>query len=345
MEKLSIIVPIYNVRKYLQECVESLIKQDYHNCEIILVDDGSTDGSSSLCDGLAKLDGRICVIHQANGGLSAARNAGLKKASGQYIGFIDSDDYVASDMFSSLIKAIENTGASVAICNFEVFNKKYRYKSKKYGNRVIEFNQDNQVPFYDAALDSSCNRVFRADAIRCNNLFFEDKSIVAQEDFWFQMRLFSHINRIVTIEECKYYYRERGSSITKSHSDGDITNRNLRFFTLTQAYIQKNSNRDVKQFLSFLLLNLFSQSVSHVSSVSPNSILKIVSQFELVPEFFESISSDSILSIVKGKSLRDKYTRISFSLLRNGFKLTYAFLETVRLKRVRSGSRRELYYE
>lgn len=105
MNKLiTVIVPVYNVAKYLEKCVKSIQDQTYKSLEIILVDDGSTDSSGAICDKYATEDSRIRVIHKPNGGLSSARNAGLDAATGDYVGFIDSDDYIAPDFYESLLK-------------------------------------------------------------------------------------------------------------------------------------------------------------------------------------------------------------------------------------------------
>ena len=119
MDKLiSIIIPVYNVSKYLDKCVKSILLQTYSNLEIILVNDGSTDGSGVLCDELKKTDKRICVIHKPNGGLSDARNAGLDIATGDYIGFVDSDDYVEPDMFQILLENAMKYDADVSGCRY-----------------------------------------------------------------------------------------------------------------------------------------------------------------------------------------------------------------------------------
>ena len=345
MEKLSIVVPVYNIVNYLEECVDSLIGQKYRNCEIILVDDGSTDGSSVLCDNLCAKDDRIKVIHQKNQGLSGARNSGLMAANGAYISFIDSDDYVSPEMFAILILRLEETGASVAICNFEVFNKGGRYPSHRYGNRVIDFAPDTQTAYYSAALDSSCNRVFRAEPIRENTIIFEHKNIVAQEDYWFQVRLFSHINRIVTIEDCLYHYRERGSSITKSHFDGDITARNIYFYIRSEEYIKKETNRSIEWFMEYMLVNLFTASINNASEPKAKVLLEILSHYKNLTRFKTAISLDSIKRIFPGSGLRNNYTRMTFVLLRNGFESIYACLEAIRLRRLRSNDRTNLYFE
>ena len=115
---ISFIIPVYNVEKYLAQCIESVLVQSHDNIEIILVDDGSTDKSGEICDNFSKTDNRVRVIHQENRGASAARNAGLGIAKGNYIAFIDSDDYVSPSMAEKLLDAISKTDSDLAMCNF-----------------------------------------------------------------------------------------------------------------------------------------------------------------------------------------------------------------------------------
>ena len=105
--KLSVVIPVYNVEKYLDKCVESIVNQTFKDLEIILVDDGSTDESGKMCDEWTEKDTRIKAIHKINGGLSSARNAGIKQAKGEYISFIDSDDFVELDMYATMIEAFD----------------------------------------------------------------------------------------------------------------------------------------------------------------------------------------------------------------------------------------------
>ena len=136
MELISVIVPVYNVEKYLDECVNSILDQTYSNIEILLIDDGSTDNSPNICDFYEKQDNRVRVIHQQNGGLSLARNIGIEKSQGDFIVFVDSDDYISTDMLEVMInemkKNIEST--SILMCNF--------VKVDSYGN-VIKKNNYN----------------------------------------------------------------------------------------------------------------------------------------------------------------------------------------------------------
>ena len=128
-EKISVIVPVYNVEQYLERCVDSIINQTYKNLEIILVNDGSTDNSGQLCDKLAKKDNRIRVIHKENGGLSDARNVGIDEAKSDLIGFIDSDDYIDEDMYELLINNMKNANADLSMCgHYDVYIMFLRHK-------------------------------------------------------------------------------------------------------------------------------------------------------------------------------------------------------------------------
>ena len=119
-ELISIIVPVYNVEQYLDDCLISIINQTYKNIEIILIDDGSTDKSGKICDEYAKKDSRIIVIHKENGGVSSARNAGLRIAKGAYIGFVDPDDWIAEDMYEVLYSNAKKYDADVSVCKYKI---------------------------------------------------------------------------------------------------------------------------------------------------------------------------------------------------------------------------------
>lgn len=136
MPQVSVIVPVYNAEKYLAECVDSILAQTLRDIEVILVDDGSTDTSSSICDAYAEKDSRVQVIHKANGRAASARNAGLKIAQGEYIAFVDSDDWIAPDMYEKMLAA----GADVCLCDYVRFQ----------GEKDFPFTQSNiREGFYD----------------------------------------------------------------------------------------------------------------------------------------------------------------------------------------------------
>lgn len=151
MKQITIVVPVYNVKKYLNRCMESILNQTYSELEIILVDDGATDGSGLVCDGYAKMDKRVKVIHKKNGGLSSARNAGIEAATGEYIGFVDSDDWIAVDMFENLSKLMKMYDCDISVCGIRRIQKYEKdegnafdfenvsiYNSKEYQKKILK---------------------------------------------------------------------------------------------------------------------------------------------------------------------------------------------------------------
>ena len=134
---ISVIVPVYKVEKYLPQCVDSILAQTYRNLEIILVDDGSPDGCAAICDEYAKKDNRVRVIHQKNAGVSAARNAGLDCAQGEYIGFVDSDDFIAPEMFEALLSLIKKYHVSISMCQYR------HVRGVTQGKDALSFKNDS----------------------------------------------------------------------------------------------------------------------------------------------------------------------------------------------------------
>lgn len=161
-ELISVIVPIYNIEKYIEKCIASISSQTYKNLEIILIDDGSTDSSGSICDTLAKNDPRIKVIHKKNGGLSDARNAGLEVAEGEYFSFIDGDDFITPDTLEKLYNAAVSTDSEISVCNM------LRYYED---GSTVDFYCPSTAPVTLEGIDrfktlnqpSVCNKLFKAE--------------------------------------------------------------------------------------------------------------------------------------------------------------------------------------
>ena len=141
MKKISIIVPVYQAEKYISKCIESIVNQTYKNLEIILVDDGSTDRSGEICDEYGKKDNRIVVVHNKNKGVSVARNCGLDIATGDYITFVDSDDYIDLQMYSEMMKVVEKYSCDVVMCDCI---KEFEKKSEKYTHEIREGFYDEE---------------------------------------------------------------------------------------------------------------------------------------------------------------------------------------------------------
>lgn len=218
MKKISIIVPVYNVEKYVEKCIQSLINQSYKNIEIILVDDGSNDRSNKIIDEYAKVDSRILTIHQKNKGFSAARNAGLKVATGEYVGFVDPDDYVDYQMYETMLKKIELNMSDLAVCGFskvtelsdkeEIFEIKDELLSPK---KCVEDLFDFRGGY--AIKPSVWNKLFRRDKI--GDLKF-DENIGISEDLKFVVQYILKCNSIVYVKQAFYKNLQRDGSITRS---------------------------------------------------------------------------------------------------------------------------------
>lgn len=223
MDKISIVVPIYNVEKYLRKCIESILKQTYYNLEIILVDDGSTDSSGEICDEYKNKDSRIIVIHQKNKGMSSARNSGIKCATGKYIGFIDSDDYIEKDMYEILLKNIIDYSADIAICGFAfVENNKVVPKEFTGDINVLDRQTALEELIKDRKIQSYVwNKLYKREI--WNNITF--KSGVAFEDLDIMYKLFKKAKKIAIVDSLKYFYVQRSNSIMHIHNSKYILDR------------------------------------------------------------------------------------------------------------------------
>lgn len=210
--KISIIVPIYNVEKYLVECIESIRGQTYSNLEIILVDDGSKDRCIEICDYYGRIDSRIKVIHKENGGLSSARNAGIKIMTGEFVGFVDSDDYIAKDMYECMHDALISTNSQIAICEKTTNEKKIQLGQGRifcYSKEQALQNMILGMPFGSHACDKLFSRVLFQE-----NIFFPEGK--TYEDLYTIYKYFDLAKNIVFCKRKKYYYRSNLESITLS---------------------------------------------------------------------------------------------------------------------------------
>lgn len=209
MVSVSIIVPIYNVEQYLDECVKSIISQTYKNIEIILVDDESPDNSPAMCDEYAKSDERVKVIHKKNGGLSSARNAGLDIATGDYVLFIDSDDYITNDFVEQLLHTAAASKADIAMCNFTSDTKtldlgisdSFKIYTPKQATRAILKEHISTM---------AQTKLFRAELL--DGIRFPLGRIY--EDYGTIYKLFDKAGSIACVDTRKYYYRYNPDSIT-----------------------------------------------------------------------------------------------------------------------------------
>lgn len=235
-KKISVIVPVYKVEQYLDRCMRSLLAQTMPDIEIILVDDGSPDRCPEMCDAYAAQDTRIRVIHKKNGGLGYARNSGLEIAEGEYIAFLDSDDYIAGDMYEKMYAAAKEYDADVVLAGINtvggiLFGGKEEIKvthcfretelfvgpegrRKLLQGFIGAAPEEKDDSRYDFAV---WKNIYRGDMIRNNRIRFCSEREIAAEDLMFQLSVIPFVNRAVGIPGAYSYYCHNGASLSKSY--------------------------------------------------------------------------------------------------------------------------------
>ncbi len=246
---LSIIIPVYNTEPYLRRCIDSVINQTYGNLEIILVDDGSTDGSGNICDAYAETDARVRVIHQENGGQANARCAGMEAAGGKYLGFVDSDDWIACEMYEKLLRDAEHydlvtsglqrhdtTGRITSILTDSLPAGAYetsRELASFFDNLVICKYGENAV-FAEGLLHSACSKLFRTKIVR--EIYREaNVSVKNGEDWLFCMLYALKCNAVKVTHESYYHYMRRAGSASDRMNPYCLSENNALYLTVSKA--------------------------------------------------------------------------------------------------------------
>lgn len=209
---ISVIIPVYNMEKYLYRCMESIINQTYVNLEIILVDDGSTDLSSKMCDEYVLRDNRIKVLHQKNGGLSNARNAGLEVATGKYITFLDSDDYVNVEYVDYLYQLIEQYDSDISICGMKRFEEECQEEDDESENLIKVYGNIEALEilcYQKGIANSAWGKLYKKDLFKeiryPEGMLYEDLAVI--------YKLLYKADKVVQGNKKYYYYMQRRDSI------------------------------------------------------------------------------------------------------------------------------------
>lgn len=303
---ISVIVPVYNVEKYIDKCVESIRKQTYKNIEIILVDDESPDNCPQICDNYAQIDNRIRVIHKKNAGLGFARNSGLDIARGEFVAFVDSDDYLDLNRFESMINLIKRSNADVCLegmCRED--NGKIDIISNVFAGKCFEGEEISNIllPALIGADQfdknyvgvSVCRGLYRRSIIEKKGTRFESERLWASEDMLFNLGLYKYVNKAVMSKDSGYYYRLNEGSLTHtadntiidkydqlynrvvedsnefSSSDEIIKRIQLTYVFDYKAVMKEFANQlsrkeSIKLFKSITQRNLFSKVVNNYST-------------------------------------------------------------------------------
>ena len=271
MVKVTVIIPVYNMERYLEKCVDSIKNQTYNNLEIILVDDGSTDSSGVCCDQLKETDTRIKVIHKENGGLSSARNAGLEVATGKYIYFLDSDDYVEADLIESCVTFMEQ-GNELVVFNYRKVNEAGEILAYSHFRRekwLFKEDEDRLKFIFEELLCykvgwEAWDRFYSRDIIEKHHLRFADNNKIFAEDLYFFLCYIGEISSIYSCGKIFYNYVIREDSIMGTNKDFayNLNRINSLSLELKKYYAEmgeKNSLQKVFPLIHFCLLSPYIQ--------------------------------------------------------------------------------------
>lgn len=254
-DKISIVVPVYNTEKYLKRCIDSILGQSHSNIEVILVDDGSTDESGRICDEYAQKDIRVQVIHQKNGGQSVARNVGLKYISGDYIGFVDSDDWIHKNMYSYLLTILKNTNSDVADIE-HISCRNERIKLRPVKEKVKVFHGKNILKEYLRKNEYAVWRKLYKRRLWDHVEFDEGK---INEDVVSNFQALMEADVMVASNQIFYYYYNNSGSITNNGirmADFDLIYAGNRLIELSASEEDRTLKRQafVKKYRSYFTL-------------------------------------------------------------------------------------------
>ena len=251
---ISVVVPIYNVEKYLPQCLDSLLNQTYENLEIICINDGSPDNSLQILHDYANKDNRIKIISQKNKGLSGARNTGMRNANGEFIYFIDSDDWLSSDYLQNMYDVMVKENVDVVINGLHAYSwddGRVRIKKSRYEG-VFEENKFNLRKTLGSVM--AWNKLYRREFLQNTGIFYPEG--VTCEDCYFYYTVFTKVKKFAVINNGTYFYRQSGSSIMTQIRSGNKLYDHVKIFNLIYEYYCENGLLD-DYFLPFNLLKSY----------------------------------------------------------------------------------------
>ena len=308
MKCITVIVAVYNVEKYIEKCLLSICNQTYKNLEIIVVDDGSTDESGNICDKAATHDSRIQVIHKKNQGVSSARNIGLDLATGDYVTFVDGDDYIDKDMYSSMMKQLSSNDIQMAICSFRYIYYKKNKDEKSYFTKDIVSQEEylnsllkDAFGFYYSVV---WNKLISREVIKNNSLVFDEQWQV-MEDFGFVLRLLPYVKKIAVCNKPLYNYRKNnfGTATNRKISFAEsFINRKQGYLWLKECLLSCGYYEQNKKWLGDYLIRYLASQYSK-AVYSENKKDRIYEHKEIKKHSFlsEELSNISIIFKIKRK--------------------------------------------
>lgn len=334
---ISVIVPVYNVEKYIDECLNSLLNQSYSNIEIILVDDGSKDNSASICDEYSKKYSNVRVVHKENGGLGFARNTGIDNCQGEYLLFIDSDDYVANNYVETMFENLFSTHSDACMSGYTAIDGEVKHEVKNglAGNEFSNIEIINKIIPMMCGRDkygisvqmSACMVMYKRSIIQENKIrFFSEREFIS-EDLLFNINYLSHCKKVVCTDITGYYYRYNPTSLTHVY----LKERFDKQKVMTIKVIKETEKLGIYDICEDRIINTFLGWTR--SCLKMEQINSVENGFNKSIENMRSIINDDyVRNLVSYKAIhRDKIGSVIINYLIK-YKLTYFVYLVMKIK-------------
>ena len=330
MELVSVIIPVYNQEKYLNKCIDTVLTGTYGNVECIIVDDGSTDNSPALCDEYKK-DKRVKVIHKPNGGLTSARKAGFDVSKGEYITFIDSDDYVTKDYVEKLFRALTDAGADMSICgHYRDEDGKIIENTYPIPDRVLDGNITNDyilpiigkiyAPGYENFPGYVWGKLYKRECIT-DKCFVSEREVYTEDDI-FQMYVCENVNKIVFIKDKLVYYRDNVKSLTRRYRNGMWDMLKKRHM-LVEEYFKAHNIKDKDRLIASAFYAIY---VSVTNSYLHGNVTECVKELRAIRKDSFAVKT---LKEVRTKLLRPRQKMFYMLFKLRCYHLVYHFRNTM----------------
>lgn len=326
MPKVSVIVPIYNKEKYLRRCVTSILNQSIEDIEIILINDGSIDSSLEICNEFKQLDSRVIVLNQKNSGVSAARNAGMTLARGQFIGFVDADDYVEKDMYRSMYDKCIETNSRACLSNYMIvdetnihpvgtdFSSDVLFKKEIIHEIILNMIAPESINQESTAImGSSCRFLVEKDLIIENEIFFPDK-IPLMEDLIFVFKLLSNLDKLCIDKNYNYYYCTNSDSALHIYRP-DFFELSLHVSNILESILEE---QDLYQIASHRFSNrYYSLAISSiVNELHPDNKKTKVEKLNNIKSICQNEEIQKNLQLIESSKI-SKSKRVTFNAIKN----------------------------
>lgn len=335
--KISVIVPVYNVELYLPRCINSILAQTFTDFELLLIDDGSKDKSGEICDEYAKKDNRIRVFHKENGGVSSARNLGIDNARGKWINFVDSDDWVESDLYSNIMHIIEENNIDLVCWNYFIDKDKQSTPiayidedlSIKNNDEIIHllrkaiygsYNKYIHMPDYNMIF--LCNKIYKTDLLKAADIRF-NQTLVRAEDALFNIMYLKQVSHVAITNKCFYHYVMRESSVMH-WQDKSLFIKLYQSLNAIKNNIDLNDSISVQCFLG-RIVGYINEYFSLYLCDPKMSLSELKKNLSLISEI-----TDALPITLQYGNVLERYSRIMSYLIRHRFYNMQVFLLFIR---------------